>query len=109
MSVFLTLVKIADRTQAKDQINPDAVCVVKRLYGIDMTQTQRPKLLTELPPVDVVITMGCGVKCPCLPCTLREDRALEDPTEKSDAEFERTAKTIERKIMRLKSSLINAE
>jgi arsenate reductase len=92
-------------TQIKDQINPDAVRVMKRLYGVDMTQTQRPKLLSELPPVDVVITMGCGVQCPCLPCARREDWGLEDPTGQDDAAFERTAKNIEVKIRTLKESL----
>jgi arsenate reductase len=92
-------------TQLKDQINPDAVRAMKRLYGVDMTQTQRPKLLSELPPVDVVITMGCGVQCPCLPCARREDWGLEDPTGHDDAAFERTAKAMEMKIKALRESL----
>lgn len=92
-------------TQPKEQINPDAVRVVKRLYGVDMTQTQRPKPLSELPPVDVVVTMGCGVQCPSLPCTRREDWGLEDPTGQDDAAFERTARTIEAKLAALKAAL----
>jgi arsenate reductase len=92
-------------TQRKDQINPDAVRMMKRLYGVDMAQTQRPKLLSALPPVDVVITMGCGVQCPYLPCTRREDWGLEDPTGQDDAAFERTAKTIAAKIQALRKSL----
>lgn len=92
-------------TQLKDQINPDAVRVIKRLYSVDMTQTQRPKLLTELPPIDVVITMGCGVECPYLPCARHEDWGLEDPTGQDDAAFERTAKTIESKIKELRELL----
>jgi len=93
-------------TQIKDQINPDAVRAVKRLYGIDLTQTQRPKLISELPSVDVVITMGCGVQCPSLPCTRREDWGLEDPTGRDDAAFERTARIIEAKIKTLRESLL---
>ena len=92
-------------TQIKDQINPDAVRMMKRLYGVDMAQTQRPKLLSELPPVDVVITMGCGVQCPYLPCARREDWGLEDPTGQDDAAFERTAKVIEVKMKALRESL----
>lgn len=92
-------------TQIKDQINPDAVRMMKRLYGVDMAQIQRPKLLSELPPVDVVITMGCGVQCPYLPCTRREDWGLEDPTGQDDAAFERTAKVIEVKMKALRESL----
>ena len=92
-------------TQPKEQINPDAVRVVKRLYGVDMAQTQRPKPLSELPPVDVVVTMGCGVQCPSLPCTRREDWGLEDPTGQDDAAFERTARAIEAKLAALKAAL----
>lgn len=41
----------------------------------------RPKRLSELPThVDWLVTMGCGVACPALPCTHREDWGLKDPT-----------------------------
>lgn len=40
----------------------------------------RPKRLSELPThVDWLVTMGCGVACPALPCTHREDWGLKDP------------------------------
>ena len=89
-------------TETKKQINPDAVSVVKKLYGVDMAQSQRPKLLSEIPPVDLVVTMGCGVQCPYLPCKHREDWGLEDPTGKTEEEFIKTAKVIEDKIRGLK-------
>jgi arsenate reductase len=54
-------------TETKEHINPDAVAAIKRLYGVDMERTQRPKLLSDIPPVDIVITMGCNVACPYLP------------------------------------------
>jgi arsenate reductase len=60
-------------TEIKGTINPDAIRAIKRIYGIDMTANQYPKLLSELPPVDIVVTMGCGVQCPYLPCKQRED------------------------------------
>lgn len=74
-------------TKTKDRINSDAVRIMKELYGIDMELTQRTKLLCEIPPVDVVITMGCNVACPTLPCKYREDWGLDDPTGKEDAAF----------------------
>ncbi len=94
-------------TQLKDRINPDAVRLMKQLYGIDMEQSQRPKLLADIPPVDVVVTMGCNVQCPFLPCKRREDWGLDDPTGKSDIEFISIIKTIEAKIIALKSELNN--
>lgn len=92
-------------TELKDRINPDAVRLMKQLYGIDMEQNQRPKLLAELPPVDVVVTMGCHVECPHLPCRYREDWGLPDPTGKDDAEFLSVIHSIELKILELAESL----
>ncbi|MEA4814601.1 MAG: arsenate reductase ArsC [Oscillospiraceae bacterium] len=92
-------------TELKDHINPDAVRLVKELYGIDMELTQRPKLLEDIPPVDVVVTMGCNVKCPYLPCKRREDWGLPDPTGKSDDEFISVIRTIEKRIIQLAESL----
>ena len=37
--------------------------------------------------VDVVITMGCNVQCPLIPCSHREDWGLADPTGKDDRAF----------------------
>lgn len=37
-------------TETKPQINQDAVRLMKRLYGVDMEQSQRSKLLSEIPP-----------------------------------------------------------
>lgn len=88
-------------TQIKKQINSRAVKAIQKLYGVDMTQSQRPKLLSELPPADIVVTMGCGVQCPYLPCKHREDWALPDPTGGAEADFIRTAKIIEEKILDL--------
>jgi len=88
-------------TELKDRINPDAVRLVKEHYGIDMELTQRPKLLADIPPVDVVVTMGCNVECPYLPCRRREDWGLDDPTGKGDEEFLSVIRTIEGKITEL--------
>lgn len=88
-------------TEIKKEINPDAVRVIKKLYGVDMTQSQRPKLIEEIPPADIVVTMGCGVQCPYLPCKHREDWGLEDPTGKPDEAFMQTADTVKEKILEL--------
>ena len=45
-------------TATKPRINQDAVRLVKLIYGIDMEKTQYSKLLSDIPPVDVVVTMG---------------------------------------------------
>ena len=88
-------------TEIKSQINQDAVRLMKELYGIDMEQTQHSKLLEDIPSVNVVITMGCNVQCPFLPCEYREDWGLDDPTGKSDREFIKVIHAIENNILHL--------
>jgi arsenate reductase len=92
-------------TETKPQINQDAVAVIKELYQVDMNATQKSKLIEEIPLVDVVITMGCNVNCPHLPCKHREDWGLEDPSGKGKDEFIKTAKIIEQKVLDLKNRL----
>jgi len=92
-------------TETKPQINQDAVRLMKELYDINMEKNQYSKLLDEIPPVDIVITMGCNVECPYLPCKHREDWGLDDPSGKSDEEFKKVISTIETKIKELKEKL----
>ena len=93
-------------TERKDHINPDAVRLMKQIHRIDMeAEGQHSKLLSDLPTVDVVITMGCNVACPTLPCKWREDWGLDDPTGKPDEEFLKTIRLIEEKIHTLKTKL----
>ncbi len=95
-------------TETKPQINQDAVRLMKQLYGIDMEQTQYSKLLEELPAVDILITMGCNVVCPYLPCKHREDWGLDDPTGKGDMAFFSTIHQIELHIKRLQEKIIDS-
>jgi len=92
-------------TELKDQINQNAVRLMKKIYGIDMEASQKSKLIEEIPGPDVVITMGCNVNCPALPCKMREDWGLDDPSGKDDAAFEKTIGIIESKIIDLKNRL----
>ena len=89
-------------TETKPQINQDAVRLMKQLYGIDMEKTQRSKLLSEIPLVDIVITMGCNVQGPFLPCKHREDWGLDDPTGKGDEEFIAVIQQIENNMLSLR-------
>ena len=92
-------------TETKPRINQDAVRLMKQVHGIDMEATQYSKLLSEIPEVDVVVTMGCNVNCPFLPCTHREDWGLEDPSGKPDEAFFETIRLIEEKILDLRERL----
>lgn len=96
-------------TELKPEINQDAVRIIEKLYDINMNEVHRSKLLQDIPEVDVVITMGCNVACPSLPCRYREDWGLEDPTGKTDEEFINIAKIIEEKILKLKERIALGE
>ena len=94
-------------TETKPRINQDAVRIMKSLYGMDMELSQTSKLIDDIPKdIDIVITMGCNVECPYLPSKHREDWGLDDPSGKDDAEFIKTAKTIEQKVMDLRKRVL---
>lgn len=67
-------------TETKPQINSDAVRIIKEKYNVNMAESQKSKLLSDIPKVDIVIKMGCNVVCPHLPAQHIEDWGLEDPT-----------------------------
>lgn len=92
-------------TETKPQINQDAVRLMKERYGVDMEQTQYSKLLSDIPPVDVVITMGCNVQCPNLPCKHREDWGLDDPTGQPDEVVLDVMQRIHEKVSMLRHRL----
>ena len=92
-------------TETKLQINQDAVRLMKKIYGINMEESQKSKLLENIPNVDIVITMGCNVNCPYLPCEYREDWGLDDPSGKSDEEFVKVIEIIDSKIKELVEKL----
>ena len=92
-------------TETKPQINRDAVRLMKQVHGIDMVETQYSKLLSDIPEVDAVITMGCNVRCPFLPCSHREDWGLEDPSGKCDEAYLKTIRLIEEKVLDLRERM----
>ena len=74
---------------------------------VEVKWQQYSKLLEKLPELDIVITMGCNVKCPIVKCSHREDWGIEDPTGKEDIVFRDTAKQIEEKVLDLKNRIKN--
>lgn len=86
-------------TETKSQINQDAVRLMKEGYDIDMEETQYSKLLADIPAPDVAISMGCNVSCPFMGRDFDENWGLEDPTGKSDEEFVKVIREIERRVL----------
>lgn len=85
-------------TETRPQINQDAVRLMKAIYGIDMEQTQYSKLISDIPEPDIAISMGCNVGCPFIGRPFDDNWELEDPTGKSDEEFEKVIDEIRVRI-----------
>lgn len=93
-------------TETKPQINQDAVRLMKEIYGIDMeAEGQYSKLISEIPEVDIAISMGCNVGCPYIGRAFDDNWGLDDPTGKSDEEFKLVIRQIEKQIIELKDRL----
>ena len=88
-------------TELKPQINQDAVRFIKDMYQIDMEQNQYSKLVQDIPQVDIAISMGCNVTCPYVGKSFDDNWNLDDPTGKSDDEFIKIIKEIEKKTKKL--------
>ena len=89
-------------TERKPQINQDAVRLMKEIYDIDMEANgQYSKLISEIPEVDIAISMGCNVTCPYIGREFDDNWGLEDPTGKSDEEFKIVIKEIENHVLEL--------
>lgn len=96
-------------TENYPEVKPLAVKVMEEA-GIDMSLHQ-PKLLSDIPEkkVNIVITMGCNVNCPHLPCDQREDWGLEDPSGGPIESFRETRDIIKEKVEELITRIKNNE
>ncbi|MFW6271102.1 MAG: arsenate reductase ArsC, partial [Bacillota bacterium] len=84
-------------TDPAPEVKPNAVKAMEE-KGIDIGD-QYPKLLEDIPEeLDILITMGCNVECPYVPCKFREDWGLDDPAGKPIEEFRKTRDIIEEKV-----------
>ncbi len=66
-------------TQPGERVHPEVVDVMREV-GIDLT-ARRPQRLTEelARTASLLVTMGCGDECPCIPGLRRDDWPLRDP------------------------------
>lgn len=93
-------------TETKPQINPDAVRIMKKVYGIDMeADGQYSKTYDKIPMPDIAISMGCDVGCPYIGREFDDNWDLPDPTGSSDDAFLEVISEIERNVLRLKEEV----
>ncbi len=94
------LVAYSAGTEKYHEVKPFAKAVMEEI-GVDMSK-HHPKLLSEIPgDIDILITMGCGVSCPFVPCKYREDWGLEDPSGGPIEDFQKTRDIIKIKVENL--------
>ncbi len=87
-------------TEKYEAVKPLAIKVMEEA-NIDIS-SHRPKLLSEIPKdVNILITMGCGVECPFIPCDYREDWGLTDPSGGPIEDFRETRDIIKDKVIDL--------
>ncbi|WHH61165.1 arsenate reductase ArsC [Petroclostridium sp. X23] len=87
-------------TENYPEVKPLAVQVMEEA-GVDMSE-HRPKLLSDIPAeVDILITMGCNVECPFVPCSHREDWGLTDPSGGPIEGFRETRDIIKQRVEEL--------
>ena len=93
-------------TETKPRINQDTVRIMKETYGIDMeANSQHSKLITDIPDIDIAISMGCNVGCPFIGRAFDDNWGLDNPTGKSDDDFKAVIQWIEENIIELKKRL----
>jgi len=95
-------------TEEYDKPKPLAIEVMED-EGIDMSKAES-KLLDKLPTgINLLITMGCGVECPFVPCDHREDWGIDDPSGGPKSSFEETRDIIKSKVLKLINRIENGE
>jgi arsenate reductase (thioredoxin) len=95
-------------TEEYPEVKPGAVQVMEE-SDVNMSE-HYPKLLSDIPEeIDILITMGCGVECPYVPCDHREDWGLEDPSGGPIEAFRNTRNIIKEKVEDLIQRVKNKE
>jgi arsenate reductase len=102
--------KYADSTKAKalsagtepaDKVHPEVLVVMNEI-GIDLAQAKPNLLTTDLVQnSQLLITMGCGEKCPFVPGLKIIDWSLKDPKDQGIAQVRVIRDEIEALILQL--------
>ncbi len=88
-----------------DGVNPRAMAFMAE-RGYDLSgRAPKPLSAFEGQAFDVIVTMGCGDACPCLPAKRRVDWALPDPKALPEGGFRAVRDEIELRVQGLLSEL----
>ncbi len=99
---------ISAGTSPADRIHPEVLQVMREV-GIDLSSAQPQKLTLELArDADLLVTMGCGDKCPYVPGLKVEDWPLEDPKGQPIERVREIRDEIRRRVEDLQSKLAHS-
>jgi arsenate reductase (thioredoxin) len=101
----LGLDAVSAGTEPAEHVHPVVIDVMKEV-GIDVSGAKPQKLTTELAQqASLLITMGCGDKCPYVPGLKIEDWPLDDPKGQPLARVREIRDDIRRRVQRLASDI----
>jgi protein-tyrosine-phosphatase len=83
------------------RVHPEVLSAMQEV-GIDLSDAKPQKLTQELAEgASLLITMGCGDKCPYVPSLRRDDWPLRDPKGLSQAEVRSIRDEIKARVQNL--------
>ena len=95
-------------TTPADRVHPEVVEAMREV-GIDLSERKPRRLTPHLAErADVIVTMGCGDECPCIPGKRYVDWDLPDPAGRPLGEVRRLRDDIERRVRALVAELDGA-
>lgn len=94
-------------TRPAERVNPQAIQVMHEI-GLDISD-HRPKLLEDIPDLDILVTMGCGVECPFKPAKYRVDWQIKDPVGEDLDFFRKIREEIRGKVEHLLKEIEDGE
>jgi arsenate reductase len=88
-------------TEPGERVHPEVVEAMEEIGLFVADRTPRKLSTADAEWADVVVTMGCGDKCPFIPGKRYLDWELEDPKGRPLDEVSRTREEIERRVVEL--------
>jgi arsenate reductase len=91
-------------TEPGVRVHPEVLAVMQEM-GIDLSHAKPQKLTEELAKdAHLLITMGCGDKCPYVPGLRRDDWLLQDPKGLPIEEVQAIRDEVKRRVQELVNS-----
>ncbi len=97
----LTAQAISAGTEPAERVHPEVLAVMREV-GADLSGAKPQKLTEDLAKeAHILITMGCGDKCPYVPGLRHDDWPLKDPKGKSIEEVREIRNEVKHRVLDL--------